>query len=106
MTNTKNNKQDKLILKLMANEPFTKEELNIEGDLDLDGCRKLTSLPAGLKVGGNLSLKETKNITTLPEGLKVGGDLFARYARLSVYTKKELQEMIKTGFIKGRYYRK
>jgi hypothetical protein len=25
---------------------------------------------------------------------------------LNDYTKKELQEMIKTGFIKGRYYRK
>ena len=74
MTNTKNNKQDKLILKLMANEPFTQEELNIEGDLDLDGCRKLTSLPAGLKVGGSLSLSKSE-ITSLPKNLKVGASV-------------------------------
>ena len=70
--------------KLFNNIPLTKEDLNVKGDLDLRSIE----------------------INSLPEGLKVGGDLFARYARLSVYTKKELQEMIKTGFIKGKYYRK
>ena len=81
------------------------EGLKVGGDMDLDGCREITSLPEGLEVGGNLDLNKT-TIKSLPEGLKVGGDLFARCAVLNDYTKKELQEMIKTGFIKGRYYRK
>ena len=59
--------------KLINNEPLTKEDLNVKGDLDLSG-RNITSLPEGLKVGGNLFIDNTK-ITSLPEGLKVGDSL-------------------------------
>ena len=59
--------------KLIFNEPLTKEDLNVKGDLDLSG-RNITSLPEGLKVGGELNLAYSK-ITSLPKGLKVGGDL-------------------------------
>jgi hypothetical protein len=55
---------------------LTPEELDVEGDLDLDGS-KITSLPQGLKVEGDLDLEDTP-ITSLPEGLKVGGSLFLR----------------------------
>jgi len=57
--------------KLIKGFPLSKEELYIEGDLDLRGT-KITSLPEGLKVGGNLDLIGTK-ITSLPKGLEVGG---------------------------------
>jgi hypothetical protein len=59
--------------KLINNEPLTKEDLNIKGDLDLSQTQ-ITSLPEGLKVGGDLYLMFS-TISSLPEGLKVGGTL-------------------------------
>ena len=50
------------------------KNLKVNGDLDLKGFYKITSLPYGLEVGGDLNLRGT-NITSLPSGLKVGGDL-------------------------------
>ena len=52
---------------------ITKDDLNVEGNLDLVDTL-LKSLPAGLKVGGNLELWQTE-ITSLPADLKVGGNL-------------------------------
>lgn len=48
------------------------------GDLYLNGCENLTSLPEGLTVGGWLYLRGCENLTSLPEGLTVGGDLYLR----------------------------
>ena len=59
--------------KLENNIPFSKEELNVKGDLDLDGS-EIRTLPEGLKVGGFLSLAGTK-ITSLPKDLQVNGFL-------------------------------
>ena len=59
--------------KLLNKEPFTEEDLDFRGDLNL-GQTIITSLPKGLKVGGYLSLVFTK-ITSLPEGLVVGKKL-------------------------------
>jgi len=59
--------------KLLNNEPLTEEDLDVKGDLDLDGS-EIRTLPEGLKVGGYLSLAVTK-ITLLPKGLTVGGFL-------------------------------
>jgi|688.fasta_scaffold1193033_2 hypothetical protein len=59
--------------KLLNKEPFTEEDLDVRGDLNL-GQTIITSLPKGLKVGGYLSLVFTK-ITSLPEGLVVGKNL-------------------------------
>jgi hypothetical protein len=59
---------------LLNNEPFTKEELNVEGDLDLTGL-KIESLPEGLHIGGDLFLEYCSKLTSLPEGLKVEGNL-------------------------------
>jgi len=50
---------------------FTKDDLNIEGDLNL-GNTKITSLPDGLTVNGTLDLSNTP-ITSLPNGLTVNG---------------------------------
>ena len=111
--------------KWLTNEPLTEDDLHIKGDLDLTGseieelpeglkvrgnlfveyCSKLTSLPEGLEVGIDLYLMETRNITLLPKGLKVHGDLYITDTALEVYTDKQLREMIKPGFIKGKIYR-
>ena len=106
-----------LVWKLKTNMPLTKEDLKINGDLQLSNIASLpdglevngtlylenssiTSLPEGLKVGDDLSLYKTK-ITLLPKGLKVGRSLFIRNTPLEDYTHEELREMIKPGFIKG-----
>ena len=62
------------IFKVKCEIPFTKEDLNIKGRLDLFDS-KITSLPEGLKVGGYLNLAYCKELTSLPKGLEVGGDL-------------------------------
>jgi hypothetical protein len=71
------NRNVPFIWKLLNNEPFTEEELNIKGDLDLTETN-IKSLPNGLKITGNLILTET-DMRFLPEGLLVGGhlDLYA-----------------------------
>ena len=92
------------IWKLENDIPLTKEDLNVKGDLDLRYI-EINSLPEGLKVGGNLDL-DWSNIISLPEGLKVGGNLYIDNTPLKKYTNKELREMIKPGFIKGKIYRR
>ena len=120
----KHKEKGSFLWKITFNEPLTKEELNVKGNLDLrnsnieslpEGLKvgsnlylqrsKITSLPKGLKVGGDLDLRYSKIITSLPEGLKVGGDLFIIYSPLKKYTDDQLREMIKPGFIKGTIYR-
>jgi hypothetical protein len=72
--------------KLENNIPFSKEELEVDGDLDLYGS-KIKSLPEGLKVGGHLSLFHSKNIESLPEGLQVGLDLYLDYTTIDTLPK-------------------
>ena len=79
-----------LLWKIVFNEPLTKEDLNVKGDLNLEKS-KITSLPKGLKVGGNLSLYASK-IESLPKELEVGGDL-----GLNVTSIKSLPEGLKLG---------
>jgi hypothetical protein len=67
------NKNKPFKWKLLNNEPLTEEDLDIRGDLDLDGS-EIRTLPEGLKVGGFLSLAGTK-ITSLPKDLQVNGFL-------------------------------
>ena len=118
----KGERRTPLKFKLLNNIPLTKEDLNIEGILDLS-FSSIKSLPEGLKVGGTLSL-EYSTIQTLPEGLKVGGTLDLEHSRITnlpkglevghlyikntqliKYTDKELREMIKPGFVKGKIHR-
>jgi hypothetical protein len=111
--------------KLLNKEPFTEEDLDVRGDLNLyyinptslpeglkvrgnlflEYCESLTSLPEGLEVGYDLYLTESPNITSLPKGLKVYGDLFIADTKLEAYTDEELREMVKPGVIRGRIIR-
>ena len=120
----KGERRTPLKFKLLNNVPLTEEDLNIEGILDLS-FSSIKSLPEGLKVGGTLSLEHStiqtlpeglkvgdtldlydcKNITSLPEGLEVGENLYIKNTQLIKYTDKELKEMIKPGFIKGKIHR-
>ena len=120
----KGERRTPLKFKLLNNIPLTKEDLNIEGILDLS-FSSIKSLPEGLKVGGTLSLEHStiqtlpkglkvgdtldlydcKNITSLPEGLEVGENLYIKNTPLKKYTDKELREMIKPGFVKGKIHR-
>ena len=56
------------ILEIIDGRPYYR------GDLDLEDCTEITSLPKDLTVGGYLYLQGTY-ITSLPEGLTVGGGL-------------------------------
>jgi hypothetical protein len=119
----KHRQQDTLFWKLRFNEPLTKEELTVDGDLSVSNTR-ITSLPEGLKVSGGLDISYTKmtslpeglkvrgdldlvmtDITSLPKGLKVGGDLNIRGTELIIYSNDELRKMIEPGFIKGNIIR-
>jgi hypothetical protein len=102
--NKKHTDSGSLKWKLCFNKSITKEDLNVEGDLDLGYCTDLTSLPKNLKVGGYLNLFNTK-ITSLPEGLEVGGRLFIFKTNFTNFSDGELREMIKPGFIKGSIIR-
>ena len=106
--------------KILFNEPFTKEVLNVKHSLNLKGSNILSlpdgltvngyldlsntwinSLPEGLEVASDLSLDYTM-IEALPKGLKVYGDLHIRRTRLKKYTYDELIDMVKPGFIFGK----
>jgi hypothetical protein len=75
------NKNKPLRWKLINNEPFTEEELNVKGGLNLQ-FSKITSLPEGLKVERVLDLRKSK-IKSLPEGLEVGGLLNLTYTEIT-----------------------
>ena len=76
--------------------------LKVDYDLSLQ-FTEIKSLPEGLEIGGDLDLRFS-SITSLPKGLKVGGDLLIEGTFLTEYTRNELREMIKPGFIKGEMY--
>jgi len=109
--------------KLLNNEPFTEDELNIKGDLELQGqdiqqlpdgihvkndlllnSTPIKKLPKGLRVGDNLYIQYTK-ITSLPEGLQVGGSLHIYNTTLAKLSDDELRKMVEPGFIKGKIWR-
>ena len=120
----KENHKVPFIVKVKFEIPFTKEELNVKHNLNLI-FSKITSLPKGLKVGGDLYLQSSsieslpkdlkvggdlhlvhcEQLTSLPEGLEVEGYLNIRLMPLKEYTDKELRDMIKPGFIKGKIVR-
>ena len=107
--------------KLKNNEPLTKEDLVINGDLSLKfknikllpfGLEvrgdlnlvhtKIISLPKELKVGGSLNLIFCTNIKSLPKGLQIGGDLYLWNTKLAKLSDEALLKMIEpNGFIKG-----
>ena len=90
---------------IYAPDELTDEDLNVEGDLDLEDS-PITTLPDNLKVGGSLDVSYTK-ITSLPDNLQVGGYLDLEYTPLAKkYTDEEIRKMIedKGGYVKGDIY--
>jgi hypothetical protein len=71
--NKKHKDKGTLRWKFMFNEPLTKEELNVKGDLDISGVN-IQHLPKGLKVIGNADFRFS-SLKTFPEKLFVEGDL-------------------------------
>jgi len=119
----KDNRKTPFVWKLINNEPFTEDELNIKGDLDLQGqdiqqlpdgihvkndfllnSTPIKKLPKGLRVGDDLYIQYTK-ITSLPEGLQVGGNLHIYDTTLAKLSDDELRKMVEPGFIKGKIWR-
>jgi len=119
----KDNRKTPFVWKLINNEPFTEDELNIKGDLELQGqdiqqlpdgihvkndlllnSTPIKKLPKGLRVGDNLYIQYTK-ITSLPEGLQVGGNLHIYNTTLAKLSDDELRKMVEPGFIKGKIWR-
>jgi len=60
--------------KLMATEQLIIKYKGV-GNLNLDRCTLLKSLPAGLEVGGDLILNWCTGLESLPDELTVSGDL-------------------------------
>ena len=89
--------------KLENNIPFSKEELEVDGDLDLYGS-KIEQLPEGLKIGRDLNLQYS-TMSSLPKGLKVYGDLNIDVSVLSKLSDEEISEMIEPGFVEGKIHR-
>jgi hypothetical protein len=63
-------------------EEFSEEELDVRGDINLEKT-KIKSLPNGLTVSGNLILNYCKNLTSLPDNLTVGGFLEIRSCNIT-----------------------
>ena len=71
--NKKHKDKGTLRWKFMFNEPLTKEDLIVRGDLDISGIN-IQHLPKGLKVIGNADFRFS-SLKTFPEKLFVEGDL-------------------------------
>ena len=118
------NRKKPFIYKLKFNELITKEELVVDGDLNLRES-KIESLPEGLKVGRVLDLTQSDiktlpegldvghtlwllgcwGLTSLPKGLKVYGSIMLNLSHLDEISNYRLRKMIQPGFIKGKIVR-
>ena len=58
-------------------------DLKVLGNLNLMN-RKITSLPESFHVGGDLNINNCTQLTTLPRGLVVGKSLYAKYTNLQI----------------------
>lgn len=111
--------------KWLTNEPFTEDDLHINGDLDLtfsrieslpEGlnisgdlnltfCENISSLPKGLIVRRNLILEDCSQLYSLPKGLKVGGTLYINTSPLGEYSEGQLRNMVgDDGYLKRIHY--
>jgi len=73
--------------------------LTVNGDLDLEGCKNITSLPSGLKVSNTLNLFDN-NINELPPDLEVYDRLILYGTPLSKLSRDKIKKMIPN--VKGR----
>jgi len=98
--NKKHKDRDNFIWKLKFNESLTKEDLVVNGDLDLTDLT-LKSLPDNLEVKGDMQTRFSK-IEELPKGLIVNRYLnITTEDSLGNFSNDELREMVKPGYIKG-----
>ena len=89
---------------LLIRTPIEKlpDNLTVNGNLDLDSCKNLKSLPSGLKVKYDLDLRGT-NITELPPDLEVGDSIYLYRTPLSKnYSPYEIRKMVPN--FKGEIY--
>ena len=76
------------------------EGFTFNGYLSVNKCKKLKSLPKGLKITHHMDLQGTP-IEFLPKGLEVGHNFTISDTPLTKYTDDEIREMIAPGFING-----
>jgi hypothetical protein len=76
------------------------EGFTVNGYLSVNKCKKLKSLPKGLKITHHMDLQGTP-IEFLPKGLEVGHNFTISDTPLTKYTDDEIREMIAPGFING-----
>ena len=62
---------------------------SVGGYLDLLDCKNLQSLGELRSVGGNLDLRNCKNLQSLGELESVGGDLFIHYTKVQQYMSRK-----------------
>ena len=80
---------------LLMRTPIEKlpDNFTVDGYLDIDGCKNITSLPSGLKVKYDLDLRDT-NILELPPDLEVGRVLILYRTPLSNLSEYEIRKMV------------
>ena len=118
-------KEKKLSIKwkMMNKIPFTKEQLRVKGDFDLQGediqqlpdglhikgdlllnATPIKKLPKGLRVGGNLELQDCENLKSLPKDLKVRGGIWLAGTPLGRMSDEKILNMVKPDGYIGKIY--
>jgi len=109
--------------KMMNKIPFTKEQLRVKGDLDLQGediqqlpdglhvkrdlllnATPIKKLPKGLRVGGNLELQDCENLKSLPKDLIVRGKIWLAGTPLGRMSDEKILNMVKPDGYIGEIY--
>ena len=109
--------------KMMNKIPFTKEQLNVKGDFDLQGediqqlpdglyvkgdlllnATPIKKLPKGLRVDGNLELQDCENLKSLPKDLKVRGGIWLAGTPLGRMSDEKILNMVKPDGYIGKIY--
>jgi hypothetical protein len=118
-----NEKKLSIKWKMMNKIPFTKEQLRVKGDLDLQGediqqlpdglyvkrdlllnATPIKKLPKGLRVGGNLELQDCENLKSLPKDLKVRGGIWLAGTPLGRMSDEKILNMVKPDGYIGKIY--
>jgi len=118
-----NEKKLSIKWKMMNKIPFTKEQLNVKGDFDLQGediqqlpdglyvkgdlllnATPIKKLPKGLRVDGNLELQDCENLKSLPKDLKVCGGIWLAGTPLGRMSDEKILNMVKPDGYIGKIY--
>jgi len=118
-----NEKKFSIKWKMMNKIPFTKEQLRVKGDFDLQGediqqlpdglhikgdlllnATPIKKLPKGLRVDGNLELQDCENLKSLPKDLKVRGGIWLAGTPLGRMSDEKILNMVKPDGYIGKIY--